>query len=388
MQGRILRVRELSSADDQAWRDLAARAVEPNPLFEPDVVVPAARHQSFGADISLIQVSDHGRWVACVPIRPAGQWQSRRLPRLTTNVRRSAYIGTPLVDPAAGAPAVRELLSTIASQERYVRHRGLLELDNLRQGPVAEWIFEAVEDLRLPLHVESYPRGMLRRRPAFTYFDDHSGHHLSNLRRLRRQMEEFLGAEVRCVDRSGDPEIIPRFIELEVAGYKRANRVALATIPGEPEYFAEICDRLRRLGRLLVLTLEAGPRLAAAYIALRGGEGFFIVKLAYDEDLGRFSPGLNLHLDAIRHFHEHTDAQWIDTCTGPNNQTLLRFYTDHTTVSNVLLAFRGGRDGLFVRYKAFYQSPEPPPPWMEPPSAALHWLVLLRRAVRAPSRSN
>ena len=51
MKGRVIGVRQASDADVAGWRDLAVRAVEPNPLYEPACVIPAARHQTFGHEI-------------------------------------------------------------------------------------------------------------------------------------------------------------------------------------------------------------------------------------------------------------------------------------------------------------------------------------------------
>ena len=54
MQGIILRAGEVRPDEEAAWRDLAARAAEANPLYEPDCVIPAARHQSFGEEIEVV----------------------------------------------------------------------------------------------------------------------------------------------------------------------------------------------------------------------------------------------------------------------------------------------------------------------------------------------
>ena len=69
VRGRILDVAHLSPSDEEAWRDLAQRAVEPNPFYEPDCLIPAARYQSFGAEIQLVVAEDGGRFYGVLPIR-------------------------------------------------------------------------------------------------------------------------------------------------------------------------------------------------------------------------------------------------------------------------------------------------------------------------------
>ncbi len=61
---------------------------------------------------------------------------------------------------------------------------------------------------------------------------------------------------------------------------------------------------------------------------MQGREGLFLLKLVYDEELAKFRPGLQLHLDVIDDFHHRTDADWLDTCTYKDNETLLRMYPD------------------------------------------------------------
>ena len=68
MKGRVISVRSISAADEAAWRALADRAIEPNPLYEPDCLIPAARHQTFGAEIGLAIAEETGAGTrACRP---------------------------------------------------------------------------------------------------------------------------------------------------------------------------------------------------------------------------------------------------------------------------------------------------------------------------------
>ena len=44
MRTRFLTLEQLDQSDERAWRGLAARSAETNPFFEPEFVLPAARH--------------------------------------------------------------------------------------------------------------------------------------------------------------------------------------------------------------------------------------------------------------------------------------------------------------------------------------------------------
>jgi len=101
-------------------------------------------------------------------------------------------------------------------------------------------------------------------------------------------------------------------------------------------------------GRLHVLALEAGGETLAMEILVRGGEGLFVFMISFDERFAHFGPGLELHLQAMRHLHETTDAAWIDTCTFDHNHILLRLYPDRRRISTWFVNLGGPQDRLAI----------------------------------------
>lgn len=328
LNGRIIPIRDISASDEGAWRDLAGRAVEPNPFYEPDCVIPAARHQAFGAEINLAVAEREGRFFGCVPIRSIRRWKFP-YPVVTSQIRRMGYLGTPLVDPEAGPDAAGALLEVIAAQRRPLDSRIFLLDTSAADGPVADYVRTAATRLRFPLCAyESWERGKLERLETPDYDQAHSSKMRYNLRRQHRLLADRLGTEVALVDRTADPTALFEYVKLEADGYKTAKGVAMTTVAGEPEYFVDMCQRFTAAGRLHVLALQAGDRAIAMEIWVRGGEGLFMIKISYDERYKRFGPGVLLQTEAMRYFHEHTDASWIDTCTSEGNELLLRLYPD------------------------------------------------------------
>lgn len=357
MRGYRVPVRELTDAETNAWQELAERAVEPNPFSEPGCLVPAARHLPNGADITLVIAEEAGRFFGCFPtvripagLRPSTSWGGVRRPAFTTEVLRLHYDGTPLLSADRGVEAAEALLSALGVRDRHA-NAGILVFEKLdANGPVSSCFAAAASALELPIctyHSWSCP--IVRRRPALTYREIHGGKFLRNLGRLRRQLDEKLGGEVRLVDRSADASAIDTLIALESAGWKGRAGVALTSHPGEPQWLRELCDRFRSEGRLVLYCLQAGDAVVAMQLMLRGGEGLFLLQLTYDEQWAHYRPGLQLHLDAIDRFHREMDTQWLDTCTSEGNETLLRMYPDRRTVSTVIIAVGGQIDRLFVR---------------------------------------
>jgi CelD/BcsL family acetyltransferase involved in cellulose biosynthesis len=350
VKGRVIGVRQASDADVAGWRDLAVRAVEPNPLYEPACVIPAARHQTFGHEIGLLVAEEGGRMYACVPIRDVARWYKMPYRVVTSQVRRMGYLGTPLVDADRGEEAMRTLLATLVSRRRVSGSR-LFALEQMTEGgPVAGYVDAAAAGLGLPMWTwESFERGFMIRRTEPTYKQTQSRRHLSELRRRRRRLAEMLGAEPVVVDRSDDPAAVNEFIAMESAGYKARNGVAMATVPGEPAYFRDMCRAFASENRLCLLTLAAAGHTVAMQIWLRGGEALFMIKVSYDEAYGHYAPGVQLHIDGMDYFHHRTDAKWMDVCTFKNNDLLLRLYPDRRRVRTALIGLGSWLDAPVMK---------------------------------------
>lgn len=353
MQGRLTPVLSLGEAELEAWQGLADRAVEPNPMNGPDFVVAAARNQRSGSGISLVLAEDRGRMVGAFPVRFTGQHGNVRWPMATTNVRRMTYLGTPLVAPEGGQEAISAMLAALARQRRGGSLGGfrVLVVQWLGEGgPVAGWLRSAAAALGYPVTVyEEFEQPYLARRSQGDYASLLTSKHRKDYSRRARRLAEHLGAELEVVNRAGDPGAVDDFIELEAAGYKREIQVAMATQPGEPEYFREMCQRLARRGRLHHLELRAGGRLIATQLSVEEGGLLFLIKVGHDDEFARYDPGVQLHLRAMEYFHHQTGASAIRVCTFAGNELLLRLYPQRAATSTLMIGLGGRVDNALVR---------------------------------------
>src|SRR3954447_21299364 len=170
------------------------------------------------------------------------------------------------------------------------------------------------------------------------------------MRRLRRRLSEQLGAPLETVDRPDDPEAVRRFLELEASTWKGRDGGAMLSNGRHARFFAEICERFSRAGRLELLELGAGSKTVAMKCNLVADPGIFCFKICHDEAFARFSPGIQLELSNIDHFHEG-EAHWMDSCAAPNNQMINRLWPDRRRIATLIL----GRPGVraFVARRAF-----------------------------------
>jgi hypothetical protein len=356
MNGRVVQIARISNGDQLRWSDLAAHALEPNPMFEPECLIPAARLLPNGDEILLAVAEEGDRFFACVPLTSAigvdatvAKVPGLRRRAITTQVRRLRYDGTPLVRDERGLEALTALLRMLSERARH--DGGILVLDTMREdGPVAELLNVAVRETHFLVRTYStWQRPIVRRRDDLSYRDQHSRETLRTTAKHLRRLERDLGAVARLVNLSDDAGAVDRLMTIEAAGYKGAMGVDLLSHPGEPEWLRDMCTRFRDENRLGVYALQVGDATIAMQLVIRGGSGLFGLYIVYDETFAKYSPGIQLLLDVIDVFHTTTDAAWLDSCAAAGNKTFLWIYPDRVTVSTRLVALGGWVDRVYVR---------------------------------------
>ncbi len=341
MRASTLELDQLSDGDIEPWRALAAEAVEPNPFFEPEYVLPAAELIG-GRRVGLIVVRDGDRWAACLPVHRPRRWHRLPLAYVATWEHRYCFLGTPLVRGNGVETASTALAGELLGQRRAF-FAGLDALAD--EGPVREALRTAIQSRRADeVPVNRHQRAILRRPETGEGAPAVKGKHRRELERKRRRLEDELGARLAVVDLAEDPVAVEQFLALEVSGWKGRSGTALASMQGDAEFFRAICSSFRELGRLHLLSLEAGGERVAMACALRAGEGVFCLKIAFDERWRRYSPGALLVLGHLSWFASESDAAWMDSCVQPDNELVNRLWPDRRGIATVAIpagSFRG-----------------------------------------------
>ncbi len=111
-----------------------------------------------------------------------------------------------------------------------------------------------------------------------------------------------------------------------------------------------MCERFSAAGRLHLPSLSDGNKTVAMIAWIRGGDSLFQFKWSYDEDFARFSPGLILHTEVMRHFQDETDAALLDSCTWAGNEMISRLYPDRRRIASYFIILgRSWRDQVVIR---------------------------------------
>lgn len=307
---------ELDDRDLAAWCELADRSIEPNPFHHPDFVLPAARALGELDRVSVLRMQDaDSNWTACLPVRRYLRWHRRPLPCLANWLHPYSYLGAPLLSPGQGGETCSSLIAAMTGQG----HLGVLDLlpDSLRPSDDA-----AIE-------VGSFERAVLRRHDDPDFLAGQiSSKHRREFKRQARLMAEQLGGPLEIVDRSDEAAAIDTFLTLEASGWKGREGTAMANDPSHARLLHSAAESFRERGAFELLLLECRDRVAAARCSFLAGDVSFTFKIAYDEDLGSYSPGRALELRAMDRFHDETELSWMDSCATPGNDYINRLWPD------------------------------------------------------------
>lgn len=330
----LLRVDTLNGKDVDAWRRLADAAVEPNPFFRPEFVLPSLVGRT--DDALLLVVPSADGWAACLPLQRSGRWRRQRFAVLAHWLPNYSYLATPLV----AADALEAAAGAIADFISAEGHATAVVLDPVDpDGAVFGALRAALAARALgPRTYAEFQRAALRRRPEPTYLAEAaSSHRRKGLRRQHRALARELGGELEIVDRSSDAAAYDDFLDIERESWKGATGTALANSSRDAAFFRRMCAGMAATGHLQLLEMRAAGRTVAMQVNLLDGGMLFGMKVAFNRDLARFSPGALLEVDAFQIFHDRLDLTAADSCAEPGNALLNALWPDRRRLETVLI---------------------------------------------------
>ena len=339
--------RPLASLSDcvEVWRRLAAHAAEPNVFYEPGFALAAA--SSLGRDVEAILV-----WSADLPRRLVGRFPFRvaarrygiKLPVLTGWTHPFAPLGTPLIDRDSAGTVVGSFLGHVATDAPLPKIVLLPLLDD--SGPIAQALRATVE------HSGGAHATFGRHRRAVLQPDGDTAHYVEHaigkkrvkeFKRLRRRLAE-IGPVAFEIARSpaAVTAALQDFLALEAKGWKGGAGTALIQNP-ELRHFAETAVyTLARHGQAGVARLLVGSRPIACIVTLQSGGGAWCWKVAYDEGLARFSPGVQAMMDLTGALLADDTVTFADSCATPDHPMIDHLWRERLAMTDLMIGLQRG----------------------------------------------
>lgn len=305
---------------EPGWQELAEQASTPNPFFEYWYLRPSLEAFDPHGSVMLALLVTGGKLVGLVPHCYSARHHGRNLPNCVVWLHHNAFLGSPLV--AAGYEqafwnAYLGECDSGASKALFLHLPQQLAGDSLETG-LASVCARQRRSLR---SVMRQKRALLSSQLGAQAYREAA---MPNKKRkeLRRQFNRLgeMGSLtlIRTRSAEGIAQWIDDFLALEARGWKGNNRSALSSRPQTEQLFRSAIGSAANIGRLERLSLTLDGRPIAMLATFLAGRGAFSFKTAYDEDLARFSPGVQLQL-ANLDLLDDPGIDWCDSCAAQDH---------------------------------------------------------------------
>ncbi|WP_298400996.1 GNAT family N-acetyltransferase [Sphingobium sp.] len=325
------------------WDALARDAAEANAFYAPDMLGAAIDHLPGGQHVRLIEARDGTMLIGLLPVTL--QPRHGRLPIGCVGnwMHAHCFFGAPMLRRGHEAAAWRSFLAQLDAAPWA---HGFLHMEGLDAAGANAAAIEAVcvEQRRGWREIHRYERAMLRSElSAGAYWETHvRSKKRKELRRLQKRMAEMGAVETRLLHDPADlPAWCEDFLTLEASGWKGQEGTALRCKPEEAAFFRAACAAACDAERLHMLRIDLDGRAIAMLVNFRHGDGAFSFKIAIDEELGRFSPGVLIEIANLHAVQGDPTIGWMDSCAAPDHPMIDSLWAERRTIVQYRIALRG-----------------------------------------------
>jgi CelD/BcsL family acetyltransferase involved in cellulose biosynthesis len=325
------------------WTDLVRHAVEPNPFYEPWMLLPALQWLDEGGALCCVAVwledGPARRLGALFPFHAPARYKGAPVAALSSYRHRHWLLCTPLIRAGRAQPCMEALLDWFA---RDGEGASLLEFRYVPcDGPAHSAIADALREREMMvIATDSFSRALLvRREDGDGAFEESLPRDMGrDLRRRQRRLAERGEVNYRVLRLEGEVEHwIDDFLRLEASGWKGRRGSALDCRDGDRRFARAIMASAFQRGQLMMVGVDLDRRPLARCCNFISGEGAFGFRIACDEAYAPYAPGVMAMVDSMRRFHAQRGLRWMDSLTDPQNTLLNRLYNSRRLFQTVLV---------------------------------------------------
>ena len=325
------------------WRDLATRTLVPNAFYEPAFALAAAPAFGEGAGALLV-------WSGSLPRKLLGLFPARivkrryglKLPLLLGWTHPYAPFGTPPVDREAAEPVIAAWLAHLSENHEFPA-LVLLPFTSA-DGPFAAALDAVLRRSQMPsAEFNTHTRALFApnaARPA--YLERALGGR--KYRELRRTMRRLGEAGTLSYTTETDSEAVAAALEdfliLEAAGWKGKAGTAVVCDEAVLHFARSAVAALSSEHKVAVDRLLLDGQPAAVGITLRSGDAAWFWKIAYDEGLARYSPGVALIALVTERLAADTTIARADSCATADHAVINRTWSERVALRDLMIALR------------------------------------------------
>lgn len=304
------------------WQDLARRSLVTSGHNAPELMIPALKVYP---DAILATVHDSEGLQLALPL------ECRRNPfafhaSVSTPV---SFYGLPHLGPYTAVPAMMALLRRL--------NRPVLLHSVPMDGAVWDVLAGSTPQVRI---LDSWERAVLRPDGGFaSWFEaNFDRKRRKEYRRLQARLAETGKLETLSFHHSDDVAAwTAEFLDLEAMGWKGRRGTALKSDPRVAAALVEGLAGLAAAGKLRFWKVVLDGQPIAMLFAIVEGQQAWLGKIAHDETLNRFSPGVQVILHATEQLFAEGIVQ-ADSCAVPDHPMINHLWRGRLRVADVMIA--------------------------------------------------
>ncbi len=326
----------------EAWQALADEAIEPNIFYEPLVMIPAV--ESFGANTDLYFVFIY----APDPLRPFGakilcgffplefSQRYKKFPVPVFSLWKHAYcfLCTPLLRTEYEREALSTFFDWLESDESPA---SLMEFCSITGDRTFRKLLTDEFNNRayLTFSSDNFNRALFEP----DSLEGISGKHKKELRRQQNRLAEEGLLEYVALEEEADVDNwVEDFLQLEASGWKGQEGSAFALKEMSKIFFETAVKEAFAKNQLMMIALRLNGKPIAMKCNFLSGRGSFAFKIAFDESLSRYSPGVLLELENMRRVNAMPEIEWMDSCAVSEHFMINRLWTGRQAIETIMVS--------------------------------------------------
>jgi hypothetical protein len=111
---------------------------------------------------------------------------------------------------------------------------------------------------------------------------------------------------------------------------------------GDAEFIRTAATSMGARGNFEVMELTLNGVPIASGLVMKQGDRAFFFKIAYDETMGRFSPGVQLTLELTKRFAEDESVALVDSTANAGHPMIDHVWRERLAVGDLLVPTRRG----------------------------------------------
>jgi CelD/BcsL family acetyltransferase involved in cellulose biosynthesis len=332
--------------DARAWTALADDAAEPNAFAEHWFAGPALNHLAAKNRVRTIVVRDTEGVVAGIISLTTAPRYGRTPARHVTNwIHYQCFMGTPLVRRGHIEGFWRAVIELL---DRSDWAPGFLSIQGLNDdGPVHRGLCAAARQIDRPCPtVHRYERAALHSDLSSDAYLERTvrSKKRKELRRLANRLADL--GSVRFSTLQSESELVgwcEAFLALEASGWKGREGAAFARDPAMTGFFHDVMTGAFCAERLDFQRLDLDGRPIAMLINFRTPPGSWSFKIAHDDALARFSPGVLIELENLPRVLGDPAIDWMDSCAARDHPMINSLWAERRAIVQVSVPLSGAR---------------------------------------------